>query len=361
MTWSFTAHFEALEPGRPDPPGTEAVRADLCRALEAELHRRGLWAASPSYVGVLGHRRWDREALDELSDDCYLYQLTRLRSLKAHLLAGADVDGFVLLNVRHFVFERQRAHDPLGYRVFEMIQRAIVPMVEDGRLVRRDGGERLHNDSVLAFAAGRGSVPAAADTLAPIVRCWSDDLLPALVTARGRPQREAVVTRLAAHLEELPRLGVQTFRFGDLAEPLKCDVRYRWAALDEQEAAIASERDGDLAALVRTVQPDVSIEERERFAKLVECIAGRLAGLPAGRQAGELLSLLSALARNASDPESDEPLSQRSLARETAIPRHRLPALFVRLAEVMADCTRAIDGPRPVNDRRATTGRGETS
>jgi hypothetical protein len=354
VSWSFTAHFEALEPGRADAPGAEAVRADLRRALEVELRRHGLWAASPSYVGVLGHRRWDRDALDELAGECYLYQLARLRGLKARLRAGAAIDGFVLLNVRHFVFERQRANDPLGYRVFEMLERAVERAAERGLLLRPGRGERVRNDTVVAFAPGdAAAAPAAPEALAPLARRWTDDLLPALVTARGRPQREAVVTRLETHLASLPRLGHRAFRFGDLAAPLKDDVRRRWAALGEQEeGATAFEADGDLAGLVRTVPPDTAIEERHRFEKLVECAAERCARMPEADGAGELLSLLSALARHARDPAAGEPPSHRALARETAIPRHRLPALYARLRTVIETCGRAIDAPRAVNDRR---------
>ena len=362
VSWSFAAHFEALEPGRDDAPGADAVRADLRRALEVELRRRGLWAASPSYVGVLGHRRWDREALDELAGECYLHQLARLRSLKAQLRAGAAIDGFVLLNVRHFVFERQRAGDPLGYRVFEMLERAVERAVAGGRLCRPAAGEAVRNDTVVVFARGGDDGPASADSLAPLARCWNDDLLPALVTARGRPQREAVVTRLERHLAALPAAGIHAFRFGDLIEPLKIDARRRWTALGEQEEGdLAFEADGDLAAPVRTVAPDLAIEDRERFDTLVECTAARLAELPAADGAGELLSLLGALARHARDPADHEPPSQRALARETGLPRHRLPALHARLGEVLAECRRAIETPATVNDPGGPTAGGGAS
>lgn len=363
VSWSFAAHFEALEPGREDAPGAEAVRADLRRALEVELRRRGLWAAPPSYLGVLGHRRWDREALDELAGECYLHQLARLRGLKAQLRAGAAIDGFVLLNIRHFVFERQRAGDPLGYRVFEMLERAIERAVEGGRLRRPDAGEAVRNDTLVVFAPGGGdAAPASADALAPLARRWNDDLLPALVTARGRPQREAVVTRLERHLAALPASGIGAFRFGDLIEPLKIDARRRWTALGEQEEGdLAFEADGDLAAPVRTVAPDLEIEDRERFDELVECAAARLAELPAADGAAELLGLLGALARHARDPAEDEPPSHRALARETGLPRHRLPALHARLREVLAECRRAIGTPATVNDRRGPTAGAGTS
>lgn len=352
MSWSFTAHFAALAPGRADAPGAEAVRADLRRALEGELRRRGLWGAPPSYVGVLGHTRWDRDALDELAGECYLYQLARLRGLQAQLRAGADVDGFVLLNVRHFVFERQRAGDPVGYRVYEMLERAVERAAETGRLLRPPGGERVRNETVLALPPARPAAPLAApEALAPLARRWNDDLLPALITARGRAEREAVVARLAEHLGSLGDLGVAAFRFGDLVDPLKADARRRWADLAdarEGEGGCGFEGDGDLAALVRTVAPDPSIEQAEHFDRLVECAAGRLARLPASDGAGELLGLLSALARHARDPAADEPPSHRSLARQTGVARHRLPALCARLREVLDDCGRAIDGPAAV-------------
>lgn len=352
MGWSFTPHFQALNPGCEDAAGAEAVRADLRRAVEVELRRRGLWGAPPAYVGALGHARWDREAIDELAGECYLYQLARLRGLKPQLQAGADIDGFVLLNVRHFLFERQRGHDPLGYRVFEMLERAVARGLADGHLRLANPDERVRNDTIVYLGGPGSDLPlAAAESLAPLAREWNDGLLPALVTAQGRPQREAVGARLAGHLARLPEQGVRAFRFGDLLEPLKRDVRARWAALVEQtEDTTALQTDEDLVSIVRAVAPDTSFEEREHFEKLLESAARHCADLPAERGPGELLSLLSVLARHASNPESEGRPSDRTMARETGIPRHRLGVAYARLREVLAECSRAIATPRAVSD-----------
>jgi hypothetical protein len=361
LTWSFTTHFSALEPGREDAAGALAVRADLRRALELELRRRGLWSTSPSYLGVVGHPHWGREAIDELAGECYLHQLARLRSLKAQLRAGADVDGFVLLNVRHFVFERQRAHDPLGYRVFEMLERAIERARAAGWLRLAAGAERVRNDTLLLLAPaetgeqvdeGRAAAVAASATatLAELAPRWNDDLLPALVTAHGAPQREAVVARLATHLAALAERGVSCCRFGDLIEPLKRDARARWAAVAEPADDLGYEGEGEAVHLVRTVAPDTACEDRQHLERLIACAADRCARLPDRSGAGELLSLLTALARFARDPQADEAPSSRALARQTAIPRHRLPLAYARLRELLADCRRAIDTSPQVSE-----------
>lgn len=66
-------------------------------------------------------------ALDELAADCYIFiYVDRLRSLQAQLRVKPDIADLVHLNLRHFLLERQRQHDPLGIRLF------------DRREVRRD-------------------------------------------------------------------------------------------------------------------------------------------------------------------------------------------------------------------------------
>jgi hypothetical protein len=371
VAWSFGSHFSALAPGCDDTAGAaslrlDEVRADLRRALELELRRRGLWGSPPSYLGVLGHPRWDREALDELAGECYLHQLARLRSLQAQLRAGADIDGFVLLNVRHFVFERQRAHDPLGYRVFEMLERAVERGRSEGRLRLEGESQRVRNDTIVVLGSAAGGASQAAPDpddggarLAAAARRWNDDLLPALVTAQGAPQRDAVVARLLAHLEALRAAGVRAFRLGDLIDPLKRDVRARWAALAEPAGEeVGYEGEGETLQLVRTVAPETAYEEREHLTRLLACAAERCAHLPPEAGAGELLSLLGALARHATDERADEAPSARAVARETAIPRHRLPLAYARLRDLLADCRRAIDAPRPVSEPLEPPARG---
>src|SRR5947199_68635 len=91
----------------------------LRAALVQEMKKRGLWQSPPSYLGVYGWESWGSEALQgsgsartqsalgELVADCYAFIFVdRLQSLKRHLQDKPDIDGLVLLNVRHFLHER---------------------------------------------------------------------------------------------------------------------------------------------------------------------------------------------------------------------------------------------------------------
>ena len=69
---------------------------------------------------------------------------------------------------------------------------------------------------------------------------WNDELMPA--HRHGRSRQQAAGERLLRQLLELPRDGVEAFRFRDLLEPLKSDARRRWAALLDGEGEGESRR-----------------------------------------------------------------------------------------------------------------------
>lgn len=97
-------------------------------------------------------------ALGELVADCYAFIFVdRLQSLKRHLEDKPDIDGLVLLNVRHFLHERQREHDPLGFRIFELLYAAVEEAVSSGALSLLAGDKKIRNDTLLASAPPPGS------------------------------------------------------------------------------------------------------------------------------------------------------------------------------------------------------------
>ncbi len=344
MSASFTEALRALEdPGEARWGAVERLLTGLRDALSSELRRRGLWDSPPSYLGVVGSLRWDAEALDELAEDCYIFNLARLRSLRAQLRLKANVDGFVLLNVRHFVFERQRAHDPLGYRLYEVLAGAAERLLQAGTLHLLAGGPKLRNETLLGFTPGTGARLAGPEELAAVASSWNDELLEALLAPAGGGDRTPGDERIAQRLAELPRRGIAAFRFGDLLEPWKRDARARWARRADEGAswALDDTEDGALLRLVRAVEPDTSVEDSESFARLVACVATRLqSGEGQGEQA-ELWALWSCLARHAGDPAREDVPSQRAIATATGIPRHRLPALYAELGRMIEACRAA--------------------
>jgi hypothetical protein len=354
-----TAHAAAQRwPRRTDQPsiftafvrgqGTETPDADLfhdawhgLRALLAkELKRRGLWLSSPAYLGVCGGERWDAEetpgALGELVADAYTFVFVdRMQSLKRQLEDKPDIDGLVLLNVRHFLHERQREHDPFGFRIFELLQAAVGEAVAAGNLYLLAGSRKVRNDTLLGFdPAAEPPPPATAPDLSAIVARWNDQLMPDLVTARTR-QQAAVLQQLRALVLELPRHGIEVFRFKDLLDPLKIDARARWATLLEEVSGSldpAPDAAPSFESLTRHVSASIArIKEprtRTQLSTLWHYLRRRHGGDPDTGTGQERESELT-MTLETSSP------SYRQLGRRLKLPRERLPALFSLLRQLV--------------------------
>ena len=174
-------------------------------------------------------------------------------------------------------------------------------------------------------------------------------MLPGLVTLRGRRQEE-VVARLRERLADLRAEGAVAFRFKDLIDPLKADVRARWAALLDQAAGEgAPERVGDEAVrTVRLVRPDTSFEERQLFRKLVACVLASIERLDVNEKTRAYLTDFWQFLRvNAASGLAEERLSQRRTAELLRIPRDRLDDLRETLGELFERCRGVNSGRLP--------------
>ena len=106
---------------------------DLRRLLVSELKRRGLWTSPPAFVGIIGRPTWayaeaETDALDELASKCLDEAiLPRRASLLRQAETKPEIDGLVRLNIRHFLLDAQRRNDPLGFRLFEVVQKTVEP------------------------------------------------------------------------------------------------------------------------------------------------------------------------------------------------------------------------------------------
>jgi len=353
----FTSFVGSLQGERtPDADLFHDAWHALRAALVSEMKKRGLWQSPPCYLGVYGRESWDsRElegsgatpaqgALGELVADCYAFIFVdRLQSLKRHLQEKPDIDGLVLLNIRHFLLERQRAHDPLGFRVFELLQAAVEEAISSGSLHLLAGDKKIRNDTLLGFAPD-AELPATPLDLEPIVRRWNDELMPGLITARTR-QQAAVVRQLRNDLLELPRHGIEAFRFKDLLEPLKRDVRGRWAAVlgEGEEGAVAPS--SDPVQVLGPALPEGTVESRQSFEHLTRRISASIERLEAdSRTRSQLRTLWDYLWRqhgeegeSHSEPDlrTTRPPSHRQLGQRLNIPRERLPLLFSLLRQLV--------------------------
>jgi hypothetical protein len=384
----FTAFVRSLQ-------GEETPDADLFHdawqrlqaLLASEMRRRGLWHSPPCYLGVFGADRWDAKeptgdpmaragcetggqvgALGELVADCYAFIFVdRLRSLKRQLVDKPDIDGLVLLNVRHFLHERQREHDPVGYQIFESVHTVVREAIEAGSLRVLAGDARVRNDTVLGFACTAGPASPAAD-IERLVASWNDTLLADLMGARSL-RKETVHVRLRQRLLELPGHGVRAFQFKGLVDPLKQDARRRWAAmLCEGSTTRAGARRRAGTPHTAAAQAERAVESRQSFEFLVRCVSAAIRRIEADVRTRAYLSELwqfltlhhaaddepgacrTALAAEiggeagacpaARAPEigGDGSLSYRQLGQRLHIPRERLPLLFTTLRQLAARC-----------------------
>lgn len=366
----FTQFVRSLE-DTPDERLALAAWERLREILKSELKRRGLWHSPPSYLGIQGWPAWSGEsagrgpgqgpgegALEELVADCYSFIFVdRLGRLQAQLRVKPNIEGLIVLNVRHFFLERQKEHDPLGYRVFEMVHAAMLQAIGEGELFVLSGDAQVRNHTVLGFALGAPEdaappappAPPAWAPLAPLVAGWNDELLPDLVMARGRRQEE-VWARLRVLVRGLEPQGVRSFRFRDVLDPLKSGARLRWAALLEEGEEGGARASGLPApdGAGRRVLPETPVESQESLEKLTRYVSAAVSRMPMAPQTREYLATLwqylklqvgagepaGSLARRMAELGEEERLSHRRLAQVLGIPRERLPGLFSTLRQL---------------------------
>lgn len=273
--------------------------------------------------------------------DCYAFIFVdRQQGLKRHLQDKSDLDGLVRLNIRHFLHERQKAHDPLGFRIFELLQNAVEDALASGALHVLAGDRKIRNDTLLGFHPEASLLPTPADWDRIVLR-WNDELMPGLVTARTR-QQALVVRQLRERLLELPGQGIETFRFKDLLDPLKRDVRERWATLLGSEGpaleAVQTPSPGPAGGDAEPQPP--SLEDLTRH---VSTSIDRMEADPQTR--AQLTTLWRHLwQQHEEEAGRDEPsqakpakrpASYRQLGQCLNISRERLPALFALLRQLV--------------------------
>ncbi len=364
---AFTRYVQALAAcGEPEGAALDEVWQALRAALVWEMRRRALWQSPPSYLGVHGWPSWGLKepgpgrtasALEELLCDCYAFIfLERLPRLRAHLELKDNIEGLVFLYLRNYLHDRQRSHDPLGSRIFEVLRAAVREAVAAGELWVVAGDPRIRSQTVLAAAPEARPEDAAEEAvLASAVRLWNDDLLPDLVTAVG-VRRPPLVARLRRRLAALEAAGAAVFRLRAVLVPLKEDARRRWGAIygaEGGESAFGDARaTGDVAAVISVSEPEARHwEAMESFRHLVGCVYGRIDRLAeAKRTRRHLRNLWGFL--HAHVREEDRLPSNRKLAALLGIPRDRFPGLWPILRRLSEHCRQADAGRRPAEERR---------
>lgn len=353
----FTAYLRAFGQGDAglSGPAFDAFWQALGAALRRELRRRGLWDAPPRFLGIEEPASWNTEALEELTTDCYVYVLQRLRALERQLEMRSEVEGLVLLNVKHFVFERQKLADPVGFRVYEVLRGAVRLALGAGAITIDGGDSDLDNRTRLSWpvkekpSTANEATDQAMSSIAEQARLWADDLLPELMLARGR-NRDAVSERLAEALGQLGEAGVRSASFKQLADAFKREVRGRWGAFWARESAEpddeGSTRVGNHWIAQAVAPPGTGFESRQSFERLAACVelsVDRLA--TRGGQGAGLAELWHFLQSLAPDPGVASLPSQRRVAEELGIPRYRMTTYYSALRRIVEGCQRRLRRP----------------
>ena len=331
----------------PEAQPFEQVWNQLRALLMRELRRRGLWDASPAHLGIIGHQGWNDEAVDEFVADCYSYIfIDRLRSLIAQARIKPDIAGLVIRNTRNFLYDRQRQHDPLGFRIFNVLRSRVQQAVERGALFVLEGDLGIRGEALLGFSTAAAAPEPSHEALIEIARAWNDDLLPELITANGRQWSEFGV-RITACLVSLRDRGIEVFRFRQLTNLLIADARARWTALYcwSEESLTLEE--------INPVQSVRAVEDRDSFEQLAACVTRFLEDSPEKNR--DLQTLWGFLVAHSADQleAHDGKWSRLRLADFLGIPRGRLGELFETLGDLVQHCRQAIS--MPLNPRLEAT------
>ncbi len=368
---TFTCYVEALA-ARSDSLASlaEELLVELREVLTRELRRRSLWTSPPSYVGIYGCAQWAPPAedriptstpLDELVSDCYVFIFGKKLPQLLNKVRVNPIDGLVVFLLRTFLHRRQRIHDPLGYRVFEVLRGAVKAAVRADELRVVEGSEKIRNDTVLAVTPGAGASDVASlETLRPIVARWNDKLLPGLVIAM-RYERTRLNAGLREHLFNLEAEGVTAFGFKPLVDVLKEDVRARWAELyDQEEGETAVLMDDGSRTVVRVFRPDQRRHDAIAFEELLECVTERIAKSDERERTRRYLRRLWGFLRHFVHRDDDEALpARRGLAKMLSIPRGRLTGLYEILGQLVRRCQGLISGTLVEMDAQRRRGVGD--
>lgn len=342
MISDLTEYVRSLGPAGepPDSETYEAARELLRSDLVRVMKQRGLWSAPPRYLGVPGGSCWTRDHLDDLVSECYAEVfLLRLPALNNQLLVRDNVDGVIRRSVRNFVHDLQKDNDPLGYKVYDVLRGSLMRLHETGTLQVGDPKAeklRIRNHTVCAFVPGSPVQVSREIDLAERVRLWNDDLWPDLITAQGRA-RTRMNDQLDTHVAHLAAEGVAAFRFKDVVEPMKSDVRRRWS--------------DELAALVEEMLSRGEPGGGAGFRQLRDCVLEKLAKASSDEEK-DLRKLWVFLWTYAAgvNPSDVAAKAERSgstpailgLAQELDIPRHRVPVHLETLGRLVRACESAI-------------------
>lgn len=269
MTTVFTDFVRNFET---DSDIHDHVNAAILKALKHVLHHRGLFYSSPSLLGYAGSSWADEEVMSDLVFDCLQRSLvTRLRGLRGLLQKSGAIDGVVVLNIKNFVWEKQKKHDPVGYAVFQNLKAAAAHLVDADELRRLNAQDISAFNGNTVYSIKAASSEAVADkTQLKEVLLRSGlmfDGLQSFTTVGVKGQEILVET-----IKSLKGFGIASFSVNALKKALCSLISESQTVRPVTSHQIVSEVFEDSPENSRTVPQDAGYQESESHAHMVQQI-----------------------------------------------------------------------------------------
>ncbi|MEM8993462.1 MAG: hypothetical protein AAGF23_01595 [Acidobacteriota bacterium] len=340
----WTRYVCGTEDEPPSPEAFEQALEELAKWVRHDLRRRNLYSAPPHFLGIVGRSFKERDTFTDLLHEAYAFcVLDRIKGLRRRARTR-NIDGAVRQNVRHFLHERQRRTDPVGYRVFEITRAAAAAAIRNGDLETLYEGDLSKLPARAQLAPPPFDFDAEPGTLDDALPArWCESLMPDLVTAF---HTQGVIDRMAALMATLADADLSVFLLRDLTEPLKAIARRRAVAV--MTAGAVPRRPGDGGEGEETgdffefpVSPRYPFEERQVADALLRCVRNRIEKRQNVKERGylhRLLDFLAAWSAMMDGGTSPGRPGDADLARRLEIPRGRLPELHRTLSQMTSDC-----------------------
>lgn len=282
----------ALETDSPDDH--LAVLAELGRMIASRLRAIEMWDQPPQFLGYGEVARWaeaypaDPEAHAEdyatapptldFYTDRFVPALDGDGPLATVRSTTGDVAGYVAVMVRHFLIDRQRKQDPVGYAVFKTLEAVVQELARAGTAQLSDLHERKSKPGLIRRATRvRFPNPVGPRPTAPV-----HELVVAADTLRGNVHKLSKRGRgaqalLGPAVAALPVSGVEGFEFGELLVPLQAAVREAKRVWADSPTVIPAEVSGDGEIIPREIRKTAHADRYETFADRLDAV--RTAGL----------------------------------------------------------------------------------
>ncbi len=335
MCTTFTEHVRDFGPNC-DPAG--CVLPKLEQLLRRRMRQRNLLTAPPNFLGYSGITAWDAPgAFEDVVVDCYIFAfLDRLQGLRNQLRIRPNIDGLISRNAKHFLLERQKRYDPVGYAVFGNVEGAASDMVAAGELAAEGTGEgRLQNSSVLRLdqlaAAGELATTDRLRGLLAEAPDWAE-VLQYLTSTTEEGQ-----VWVAEFLRQLRAAGVVAVRVGDVVAAIAEQVREDWAARHAVPASqLGQEGEEDFGVVVRLVWPDTRAADQDQWEMLKRVVPEQIGRLERQQRVRDRLAKVFQELVRLVEAGGPSPPSQADLVRELGVPRETVSTDFSLLREVIS-------------------------